>query len=127
MVYEWRGLRHVQHLQPQDLDEPDWSDELDTPHAPRVPDEVPDKSEALEATAEPNEANKAEAPAEPDEANKAEVPAEPDKANKAKAPAEPDEADEAKVPDEQDMPAVVANTFHDGRYVSSCKVHVSLR
>ena len=105
----------MQHLQPQDLDEPDWSDELDTPHAPRVPDEVPDKSEALEATAEP------------DKANKAEVPAEPDKANKAETPAEPDEANEAKVSDEQDMPAVVANTFHDGHYVSSCKVHVSLR
>src|SRR5712692_2941607 len=103
MVYEWRGLRHAQHLQPQDLDEPDWSDEPDIPHAPRVPDEVPDKSEALEVTAEPDEANKAE------------------------APAEPDEADEAKVPDEQDMPAVVANTFHDGRYVSLCKVHVSSR
>src|SRR5258707_12234231 len=103
MVYKWRGLRHAQYLQPQDLDEPDWSDELDTPHAPRAPDEVPDKSEALEATAEP------------------------DKANKAETPAEPDEANEAKVSDEQDMPAVVANTFHDGHYVSSCKVHVSLR
>jgi len=105
----------VQHLQPQDLDEPDWSDEPDTPHTPRAPDVVPDKSEALEATAEPDEANKAEAPAEPDEANK------------AKALAEPDEADEAKVPDEQDMPAVVANTFHDGRYVSSCKFEVRQR
>src|SRR5258708_38830104 len=102
MVYKWRGLRHAQHLQPQDLDEPDWSDELDTPHAPRVPDEVPDKSEALEGTAEP------------DEANKAEVPAEPADANKAKVPAAPDKADEAKVRDEQYMPALVANPFHNG-------------